>query len=453
MKFRKSFIYLACSLAGAAAYAAETPPAACFEDQFQQPQAQVAPKVDFLIIFDTSETMTSKRQALAQNVRTFLDRLPQGADVRTAVMLGQAAGSNGGKLYKTSTAGEPLVLDSLQLSKEQIQAHATRKLMNAPNGRNPDWSEAGLYSLWTILQDDRFSTAQGQGFFRSDASLAVLFLSDENDICYPEQTLGRTPLYAQAEEPIAKNQFCKVQSQGNQVNLTVELLKAKIEQKKGSSPVAISAVVFENPARIPVVHTWPDKFQGVGAGYIQLARLMGGRVYDLADNNFGATMSNFGSFVTSQLELQNIFELSHSNVDVSTIAVKVDSTAVAASYIPASNAVRPANSGTYGSAIKVQYCQNPILPPVVVPSPTPAPPPVVVPSPTPAPPPVVVPSPTPAPPPVVVPSPTPAPPPVVVPSPTPAPPPVVVPSPTPAPPPPSADDDMCSGIFCAPLGV
>jgi hypothetical protein len=439
--------------------------AACYSDAFQQPKAQSVDKVDYLLVIDTSGSMNDERGRIAENIGSFVDRLPDGVDLRIAVMPAHGTSSKySGAFLKAKN--EPYVLSSRSLSKNDLRKHLISKMKKVVNDLAPAYGEMPLISLWNGLEGSKFEVSKSRGFFRDDAALAVTLISDENDVCYKEETLDRKPPLTQKEEERARQMWCRVRVDGAVRDFSTDLLRERIAAIKGKNPVALSAIGYEDLKRIPVGR---NRYDGVFAGAIQLIRESEGRMYELADRDFSHAMDNFGFFVSSQLEAKTEFPLSHpNNVLASSIVVRVDEVVTPHQYSEQRNLVTPSSSGTWGSSIRIDYCEKGSVipgggePPVeVTPTPTPV---VIAPTPTPV---VVVPSPTPVAPPevigdpiVILPVPTPVPPiVVVVPSPTPVAPPevigdpiVILPAPSPSPSPASGTVG-CQGIFCNVFGV
>ncbi len=425
--------------------------AVCHSDAFQQPKAPSANKVDYLLVVDTSGSMDDERSRIAENIGSFLDRLPDGVDLRIAVMPAHGTSSKYSGAFLQAKK-EPYVLSSKALSKSDLRKHLIAKMKKVVNDLAPAYGEMPLISLWNGLEGSKLELSKSRGFFRDDAALAVTLVSDENDVCYKEETLNRKPPLTQRDEERARQLWCKVRVDGVVRDFNAELLKDRISAIKGKNPVALSAIGYEDLARIPVGR---NRYDGVFAGAIQLVHETEGRVYELADRDFSHAMDNFGHFVSSQLEAKTEFPLSHpNNLLLSSIVVRVDEVVIAHQYSESRNIVTPASSGTWGSSIRIDYCEKGSDQPPVDPPVTPSPTPVVVP-PTPQPTPVVVaPTPTPVTPPevfgdpiVILPTPTPIVPPEVFGDPI-----VILPAPSPSPSP-SPGTAGCQGIFCNVFGV
>ena len=167
-------------------------------------------KIDILFIVDTSPSLASTRTAIANNLAKFLLELPKNASYRIAVMpahsdetrwqtaTGPVKSSGlGGQLLKFANGAFVLSSEGLdpkfgmQELTELIKKRIDKDMLT---DAATDGGEAGLLSL-SLGITTHLKENQNLGFFRPDATLAVVFVSDENDICaetvYPDSSPHR----------------------------------------------------------------------------------------------------------------------------------------------------------------------------------------------------------------------------------------------------------------------
>lgn len=99
------------------------------------------------------------------------------------VLLAHANSSYSGKLYRKNSS-DSYVMSNKTMTISELKTSVSNKFTNSPGEGTTDGGEAGLYALNKLLNNNIQAT-KGLGFFREDAALAVVFVSDENDICYP----------------------------------------------------------------------------------------------------------------------------------------------------------------------------------------------------------------------------------------------------------------------------
>lgn len=128
-------------------------------------------KVDILLMVDNSPSMSPYQGKFSQQVPAMIQQFNQaGLDYHIAVVTtDMRTGGNGGMMI-----GSPRYLT--KGSSNLIQALQARVSI----GDNGSELERGLESLQTVLQPS-YLTNQGSGFFRDDAVLAMVVLTNEDD--------------------------------------------------------------------------------------------------------------------------------------------------------------------------------------------------------------------------------------------------------------------------------
>lgn len=334
--------------------------------------------------------MDAEREQLANGITSYIGRLPANTDVQFAVSLAHGPTSwFSGRLYKSDFKDpkEKYVISSKDYTNAQIQQWVRRKLLfsqcktvsgkqtcnynvrgindngtpTATGGRelptdyDSSGGEAGLFTLHEAIrpypgEESRYSSIQNlsrdipgeRGFFREDAALAVIFISDENDICTVDTDPGahNDP---QGKEAAFRNKYCAG------INAASVLQRLQVVRK--SLPLYVSSIIYNDRSRVPA-----GLENGVGYGYNTIASLAGGAIIDITKNSIANGLNSIGSHASVRLNLRYDFILKYRRVDSSTINVKVDNTTVAHNYSSTTNTVHLTNAGGANSLVDIKYC-------------------------------------------------------------------------------------------------
>lgn len=150
-------------------------------------------KVDILWVVDDSGSMSEEQNSLSQNFQsfiTFADSL--GADYQVAVTTTEINDAPSGKIWACNGFNKIIrSSDANRVAAFQCAANVTSPPggNNRPNPGGSDEAEAGLRAARIALEPP-VRDADNAGFLRSDARLAVIIVSDEED-----QSPGAVPLY------------------------------------------------------------------------------------------------------------------------------------------------------------------------------------------------------------------------------------------------------------------
>lgn len=320
----------------------------CYNTRFQQPEGELVKKLDLLFVTDTSGSLAEERQAIANGIDSFVAQLPGDVDLRTSVLLAHGPSSNWhGKPYRKGS--EPEILDNQIHSMSNIRNWLRQKLANPAGDWNTDGGEVGLFALAsTLYTPSKLNNFESRGFFRPDAALAVVYVADENDICYPGQVFDTERL-----ETPAYNNLCGANSVHPQI--TGEYVNMLLRNLKGEMPLAIAGIVYNNPATVQSVGE-----NEIGLGYLDSIERSGGIAVDLASGDYNAGLAQIGQLTYFRLQnLINVVTLAQQNVDVATIRVLVDGVPAQFTYNPAANEVTITNPGSPLSTVDVNYCLLP----------------------------------------------------------------------------------------------
>jgi hypothetical protein len=357
----------------------------CITEKYQQPNATITRKLDVWIITDSSSSMDAEREQLANGITNYISKMPAGTDVQFAVSLAHGPTSwFSGRLYKSDFKDprEKFVLSTSQYSNSEIQYWMRRKLLyrqanysvrawddsgnpiagqavrNLPTDFDADGGEAGLFSAYEAIRPystapSRYESIQNlaatnpgeRGFFREDAALAVIFISDENDICYLDPSVAD----ADGLEASFNGKYCS--------GITAQNVLQRLQVVRKSLPLHVSSIIYNNKANIPA-----GLENGVGLGYNQITFLAGGTVIDITKDSIASGLSAIGGHTSTRLDLRYEFIAKYKNVDPSTLQAKVDGTRYSHSYSGATNTVHLQYAGGANSLVDIYYCLTPSSP-------------------------------------------------------------------------------------------
>lgn len=317
----------------------------CIKEHYYQPNQELTKKLDILFVTDTSGSLDTERSAIANGIGNFISQLSSTADYQIAVTLAHGPKSSRfGQLYKAGT--EPTVLRSKELSISNIRTHLEKKLTSIQTDADTDGGEAGLLSLNKAMDAVRLAEIRAaHGFFRNDAALAIVFVSDENDICavYPA---GVTRVYdPEGKELPAFNNYCKDK-------LNASTVYSRLLDIQGANPLLLSAIVYSNKAT--VVKAGENEF---AYGYSDIVGLANGKMVDIAANDIPTGLADIGKAAALKMTLRTDYKLSYLNVDESTITAEVDSVKSKFSFDAGNNLLRLlSNTGKADSKVVLSYC-------------------------------------------------------------------------------------------------
>lgn len=339
---------------------------------FTQPPVIIqGQKLDILFVIDTSASLSSERASIAAGLSQFIAALPDGSDFRIGVILAHAWNTNtSGKLYRKNT--EPYVLDSTTMTEQQILTYFATKMNNPQTETLSDGGEATLYSLnkaiTTNLQHNK-----NLGFFRNDAALAVVMVSDENDICtwnptYKAQYWPEINFVADPEsvEMIAAQTYCS-DGNGNLI-VTHPIVLSNLQAIKADMPLVTAGIIYTGEN---LFGAWGEN--EIAYGILDLITLEGGMTVDLADpapdNNLGdpepariaEEMGFLGEYTSIQISnLQTEFTLNPpagSSVDEDSIVVLVNNVSVPFTFNQSTQTViiEAGDAGGGSAVVKILY--------------------------------------------------------------------------------------------------
>jgi hypothetical protein len=201
------------------------------------------------------------------------------------------------------------------------------------------------------------SANQKLGFFRADAALSVIFMSDEHEIGYPfpdPQAPGLPPRCdAKFEDGIKKDYYDK---KGINLDLTFNAVKAL----KGDRPVKTHA--FVNITKDDLFKRNSKNasclYDSLGYGYFEMVAKTKGVLFSIQDNKVDG-LARCGKVIRESLEIVHDFTLSKTadKVDPATIMAAVDAALVSYTYNASNNSVHLDNAGEANSNIEIRHCE------------------------------------------------------------------------------------------------
>lgn len=343
--------------------------AKCYNGQFTQPQPKQV-KIDILFVADTSPSLEQERSAIAAGIGQFLSALPQHTDYHIAVMAAHSDKSyDPANKKSTGLAGQLLVVGNepaVLKNKPAVSKKANdsdwselvpvlmRKLKNPPRDGATDGGEVGLFSLDKGISEPLLSKNRKLGFFRPDAALAVIFISDENDICsygvnypagiVPKKNVNMYLKTGLTVEEKANQAYCRDENGNPTVTSRSVFIKLRnlmgsspspATNAKGQPPVAnpllISGILYSEESSVPTTpapdEKYPEYFgeNEVGYGYIDIIHDNQGVVVDISKGDFDKGLRQIGEEAAKKLEVKSEFQLKEgAEIDPNSLCVLVD---------------------------------------------------------------------------------------------------------------------------------
>lgn len=154
-------------------------------------------KLDVVFVVDTSASMRGGENGgtggelaqIARQMPHFVANFPEETDINIGVILGHGTGQHTGKLFKASKS-DPAVLSTRQIrNRSDLAARLEAKMKAIPKESKGAQGEALLYSLYQAVNSAALrEEIKKQGLFRDDSSLALIMVSDEQDVCFDYST-------------------------------------------------------------------------------------------------------------------------------------------------------------------------------------------------------------------------------------------------------------------------
>lgn len=248
-------------------------------------QGAETPPVDVLFVVDNSGSMSQEQEKLVANFESFISHFQQlGLDFHLAVVTTDIEDPNESGKFQ----GSPAILT------EATPDLARAFLANALVGTNGSGAEAGLEAMRLALSEPLLSGANA-GFLRTNAILAVIVLSDEEDWSNGDDN----------EPPIAD-----ATPVSDYANFLLAL--------KGGDPAKVTFPVIVGD--VPSGCQSADADAEAGVRYHEIANALNGSRSSICSDDFATVLDAIGSDLAG---LITAFPLEYTP-DPATIAVDVD---------------------------------------------------------------------------------------------------------------------------------
>lgn len=291
--------------------------------QYEQESTYVPRKLDVLFVVDNSGSMSSSQTALASNFPSFINYFKnKGYDFKLAVtttdaFYGYQFPTNGCSLctaeqtrFRSGTNPKIYVIDKNTPNLDSVFAQ------NVAVGTGGSGDERAFSSFEGAL-----SSSLNANFHRTDAYLAVILVSDEEDFSHDDINMNES--YSQATlHPVASyKSFLEIFTGGQS---TVDFSVSTISILDSACKTALG------------------NGRKIGTRYMQLADMTGGSKNSLCDT-FDLVLNNISTAIASQIVAQ--FQLTRAPI-VSSIRVSIDGILISQdaangwTYDPATNLIQ-----------------------------------------------------------------------------------------------------------------
>lgn len=287
-------------------------------------------KLDVLFVVDTSASLRGgkvrgKEGELAQiagQMGAFVESFPSKTDIRIGVMLGHGKTDWTGKLFKAGRA-DPAVLKVSDYGNDRARLARIlkEKMQNIPNEGGGAQGEALMYSLYKSLNEgSMFQNIRKADFYREDAALAVIFVTDEQDVCFNYEGSGYQPVagnksYRNRKGELVNrdkveddffNNTCKTAGPRNTL-LTPGIVYSALKFRKPKEKVILFGIVYESQKSAP--GPGREDENEMGHGIIELVNLQDNNKNKIADlntvqegpNKFGPELKFFADLAKNEL--------------------------------------------------------------------------------------------------------------------------------------------------------
>lgn len=306
-------------------------------------------KLDILFVVDTSDSMKEEHQFISRQITELIKQLTPDVTYQVGVLLGHGPTSTKakvGELYVRSGINDVAVIKQADILRQvkatisddtQARTRAAQlvseallaKMTNLPQddskvqGKPSTQGEAGLLNLYKALKDGvQRDRLKQQGMLADGTSLMVVFVADENDVCYEYKADEKSKRRAQNAASLAPElrafedgETCRTVANGQR--LTPEIVYQTVKQARGDLPVMFTGILYLDD-NIPKKN---DKWQGdneMGRGYLDVISLGLGKAGSLATSDGAGNLRNlneadFGKVLGKLGEYSN-FSMKHAHV-------------------------------------------------------------------------------------------------------------------------------------------
>ncbi len=324
-------------------------------DAYIQSPPQVNNKLDILFMVNSSASLQAVIPSIVQGISSFVGELPNNSDFQISVIPSHSPRSvaTSGVLFGANGVA---VLSSSTLALADMQTNLTATFSSLPSASVSDegTEEEGLASIFTSIDSGHLQQNRSHGFFRSDSSLAVVFIANEADVCGEPDS---NPMTDSDWSAAKATQVLDCQAPLIDANSVL----ASLRNLQGDRPLLVSGVLY------------PSKSQQAGSnekeygwGYVETVMAANGcmdpttceAIIDMNLDSAGVKngLSAIGNLMQHKFNFVYDFNLSHEPKSVSCIHIKVDGQDSQFEYNAALNSVHIDHPGVSGSQISINYC-------------------------------------------------------------------------------------------------
>lgn len=349
---------------------------------FEQRMAPITHKLDILFVVDTSNSLDDERAAIANNMHRFTSEVARIServgydkqiDFQMGVLLAHGPRSSLVTAFNERVHGNLFVHPSESNSSQKVLtssqgiADIQKTLLDRFNGAGNIKSvrdtsmaqgEAGLLSLQTFVEAKL--SEKSNEFPRSDAALMIVFIADENDICYDYKfhneefarqgitrvdtpqvhSTNKTDLDGILRDKPEADAF--VQDCGSGSKADPAVIARRLKQLKNHSdevhdnlPIVATGVLYRTKGEQQQAQAKKESFWGdneMGHGYLNLINEMNGVATSLLTDDFGVQLANLGKTTLFRLNYVDQIPIQKPDgswedmrsVDLSTVKVVVE---------------------------------------------------------------------------------------------------------------------------------
>lgn len=323
----------------------------CAQPAFQQKGA--ARKVDIVFVVDTSKSMRGgingkpadgELYRLASDFQYLVSKFPADTDFNIGVLLGHGPGGNNfhGKLYSTGKGNDKAVLkmadamkrngNNVEKAKADLRDILKQKMLAVPNDSTDAQGEVMNLSLYRAVKSGEL---KNNSLAREGALMVVIYVSDEQDVCYDYTSGKATPVgpngvkgQRDEHEVRAYNNLCKKAVDGTRL-LTPGDVHGALKNLKGEGNLYITGAVYTGD--VDATKRLGDENE-MGHGMIEVMEWNGDSPIDLKQLVSGGTKSfapilrKIGEVAAAKSRFTNVFYCDRAQVkpeDMSSIRLDV----------------------------------------------------------------------------------------------------------------------------------
>ncbi len=283
---------------------------------FSQATVQVNNKVDVLWVVDNSSSMTSLQNNLVKNFNSFISTFQnKGYDFHIAVTSTDAylaaTNFNNSSALSRFKDGSPSSHSGIYVLDSTTPNLVSTFVNNASLGQTGSGDERAFQSIKETLNN-----SLNVGFLRSDAFLAVIILSDEDD--FSDTT---RPEYSWTNGGISDHNYSNPNMPS--VDSYIQYLDQLTNSSSANRNYNVSAITVKDNACL-TSHKATSGSSIIGQRYIDMANKTNGVLGSICDADYGGSLQLIQQKV---FELSTQFRLTRAPV-VSSIQVKINGQSV-----------------------------------------------------------------------------------------------------------------------------